>query len=102
MLAARFTGLAQIEEDAWGPIDAMTGLIGGANYPQQARILLGSVGQWISQPFVEAARANTQSPAHRLHLKLATMSFDEFIGPTSRPGTGSAGHLWTLRLVLRA
>src|SRR6516162_11929336 len=98
MLAAGFTGLSQIEEDASRPVNAVTGFIGGPDQPKQACVLVRPVGQRIFQPCVEAAGANLQSTAHGLYLKLATMNLDEFVDPTSGPGAGSAGHLWTLWL----
>jgi hypothetical protein len=47
MLAAGFSGLAKIEEDAWRTVDAMAGRERRTDQTKQPSILLRSVRDWV-------------------------------------------------------
>ena len=87
MLAARFSCLTQIKEDAWGAVDAVAGDEGRSDQAKQSGVLVRVVRERLLKPLVIAARRHAEHATHGLDTELLAMSPDEIIGRTDTPHT---------------
>ena len=92
VLAAGFTGLAQIEENARRAIHALAGLEGRADQTQQALIFNGSVREGFFQPGVVAARRDVEQSTHHPNIVVGVIGTNEFVLATNFAGFFLFGH----------
>lgn len=81
VFAAGLTGLSKIEKDTGCAVDAMARDEGRANQSQQPGVLLGPIRNRVLEPFVIAARRNSEHSTHDLDGMLLSMRFNELIDP---------------------
>src|SRR4051812_47309321 len=79
MLATRFAGLTEIQEDPRGTVDALARRERGANQAKQPGALLRMVGNRLCEPCVVPARGDAEQATHQLHAVLVSMRLDEVV-----------------------
>src|SRR5688572_21522199 len=86
MLATGLSGLAQIEEDARGAVDAVTRDERRTNEAQQPGVLLSAIRNRLLQPVVVPAWRYLEYAAHRLHAVPVSIRLNELVGRADSPG----------------
>jgi len=77
VLAASFSGFAQIQKDARRPVDAVARDERGADHSQKSNVLLGTMRKRMPEPFVIPARRHFEHAAKSLDGELSSMRFNE-------------------------
>lgn len=100
VLAARFTGFTQVEEDPWSAVDAVTGNEGGSDQTQKPSVLLSSIGDRLLKPLVVTALSDLEDLAHGLDAVLTAVGFNEPVDLADLSSTQLRGHCgspwWTI------
>src|SRR4051812_3781871 len=77
MLATRFAGLTEIQQDPPGAVDALAGRERGADQAKQSGVFLRVVRIRLCEPRVVTARGDTEQATHDLHAALLSIRPDE-------------------------
>jgi hypothetical protein len=85
MLAARLSGLTQVQEDAGRAVDPLTRDEGRPDQTQQPGILLGTIREGLLEPLVVATRGHVEHATQRLHAVLDAMRLDDWYVERTRP-----------------
>src|SRR3954464_6607734 len=93
MLATRFAGLTEIQEDPRGAVDTLARRERGADQAKQPGVLLRVVGNRLCEPCVVPARSDAEQATHHLHAVLVSMRLNEFVRPADSFGGRLRGHL---------
>jgi len=92
MLATGLAGFSQVEKDARGAVDTMARHIGHADQAEQPLILQRSIGERMSQPFIEPAARHAEETTHDGSIKFATMGLDERVLHSDTLRSASIAH----------
>lgn len=100
MLAARLSGLTEIEEDARRAVDAVAGDERCPDQPEESCVLLSSRRDRLTQLGVVPTRSDFQEPAKRSDVVLLpAVCFDERIDSADPPNAELCRHRPSSRLV---
>ena len=92
MLATGLARFSQIEKDTRGTVDSVARRIGCADQAEQPPILQRSIGEGLTQPFMEPAARNVEETAHDCRIKLATVCLDERVPNSDTLRSASMTH----------